>query len=334
MFNSVKKFERELNNLTVPNRSFHKLAVERQSTLTKPLGSLGRLEELACFMAMWQETERPKSDKAQVLIFAGNHGACDQGINPFPQEITLQMVENFNKGGAAINQLAGQNGAELNVILLAEGKQTSDFTKGPAMSEEECLDALNVGANSVDLNSDILLLGEMGIGNSTISAALCLASFGGQSKDWVGAGTGSDLKGIELKRKVVDLAHSVNAAKLGSSFEILCAIGGREQAAICGALVAARKHRIPVLLDGFIACSAVAPLSPHKGIFDHVLVAHKSAEHGHTLLLKNIDKDPILDLDMRLGEGTGSAVALAVIKSALACHNGMATFVEAGLTGR
>ena len=334
MFNSVKKFETELNNLTIPNRSFHKLALERQSTLTKPLGSLGRLEELACFMAMWQETERPKSDKAQVLIFVGNHGACDQGINPFPQEITLQMVENFNKGGAAINQLAGQNGAELNVILLAGGKQTSDFTKGPAMSEEECLDALNVGANSVDLNSDILLLGEMGIGNSTISAALCLASFGGHSKDWVGAGTGSDLRGIELKRKVVDLAHSVNAAKLVSSFEILCAMGGREQAAICGALVAARKHRIPVLLDGFIACSSVAPLSTHKGIFDHVLVAHKSAEYGHTLLLKNIDKDPILDLDMRLGEGTGSAVALAVIKSALACHNGMATFAEAGLTGQ
>ena len=334
MFNSVKEFHTELNNLTIPNRNFHELALKRQSILSKPMGSLGRLEELACFMATWQETERPKSDKAQVLVFAGNHGACDQGINPFPQEITLQMVENFNKGGAAINQLALQNGAELNVILLAEGKQTSDFTKGPAMSEEECLDALNVGANSVDLNSDILLLGEMGIGNSTISAALCLASFGGQSKDWVGAGTGSDLKGIELKRKVVDLAHSVNAAKLGSSFEILCAMGGREQAAICGALVAARKHRIPVLVDGFIACSAVAPLSPYKGIFDHMLVAHKSAEFGHTLLLKYIDKDPILDLDMRLGEGTGSVLALAVIKSALACHNGMATFEEAGLTGR
>merc|ERR1711991_503107 len=169
-------------------------------------------------MASWQETERPKSDKAQVLIFAGNHGACDQGINPFPQEITLQMVENFNKGGAAINQLALQNGAELNVILLAEGKQTSDFTKGPAMSEEECLNAINVGANSVDINSDIILVGEMGIGNSTISAALCLASFGGHSKDWVGAGTGSDLEGIELKRKVVDLAHSVNAAYLGSQY--------------------------------------------------------------------------------------------------------------------
>ena len=194
-------------------------------------------------------------------------------------------------------------------------------------------DSLNVGASSVDLNSDILLLGEMGIGNSTISAALCLASFGGQSKDWVGAGTGSDLEGIELKRKVVDLAHSVNAANLGSSLEILCALGGREQAAICGALIAARKNYIPVLLDGFIACSAVTPLSLHKGIFDHVLVAHKSAEIGHTLLLKHIDKVPILDLNMRLGEGTGSAVALAVIKSALACHNGMATFAEAGLTG-
>tara|TARA_B100000123_G_scaffold270599_1_gene248753 strand:+ start:142 stop:1146 length:1005 start_codon:yes stop_codon:yes gene_type:complete len=331
MFKSAKKFETELNNLTVPNGTFYELALERQSILTKPKGSLGRLEELACFMAMWQETERPRSDKAQVLVFAGNHGACDQGINPFPQEITLQMVENFKQGGAAINQLALQNGAKLKVILLADGKQTSDFTKGPAMSQEECLDALNVGADSVDLSSDILLLGEMGIGNSTISAALCLASFGGQSKDWVGGGTGSDLKGIELKRKVIDLAHSVNAANLGSSFETLCALGGREQAAICGALVAARKHRIPVLLDGFIACSAVAPLSPHKGIFDHVLVGHKSAELGHTLLLKNINKVPILDLDMCLGEGTGSAVALAVIKSAVACHNGMATFAEAGL---
>ena len=331
MFKSAKKFETELNNLTVPNGTFYELALERQSILTKPKGSLGRLEELACFMAMWQETERPRSDKAQVLVFAGNHGACDQGINPFPQEITLQMVENFKQGGAAINQLALQNGAKLKVILLADGKQTSDFTKGPAMSQEECLDALNVGADSVDLSSDILLLGEMGIGNSTISAALCLASFGGQSKDWVGGGTGSDLKGIELKRKVIDLAHSVNAANLGSSFETLCALGGREQAAICGALVAARKHRIPVLLDGFIACSAVAPLSPHKGIFDHVLVGHKSAELGHTLLLKNINKVPILDLEMCLGEGTGSAVALAVIKSAVACHNGMATFAEAGL---
>ena len=333
MFETVNEFQDSLNGLTKRNEVFFKAAFERQKQLTKPPGSLGKLEEYACFMAAWQGNERPEIKLAQALVFAGNHGACDQGINPFPQEITLQMVENFNKGGAAINQLALQNGAELNVILLAEGKQTSDFTKGPAMSEEECLNALNVGANSVDVSSDIILIGEMGIGNSTISAALCLASFGGQSKDWVGAGTGSDLEGIVLKRKVVDLAHSVNAANLGSSFEILCALGGREQAAICGALVAARKHRIPVLLDGFIACSAVAPLSPHEGIFDHVLVAHKSAELGHNLLLKHIDKVPILDLDMRLGEGTGSAVALAVIKSALACHNGMATFAEAGLTG-
>ena len=334
MFNSAKKFESELGKLTIPNREFHKLAVERQSMLTKPMGSLGRLEDLACFIAMWQENERPKSEKAQALVFAGNHGVCDQGINPFPQEITVQMVENFNRGGAAINQLASQNGAKLQVVLLAEGKQTSDITKGPAMSEGECLDAINVGANSVDFDSDILLLGEMGIGNSTISAALCLASFGGQSKDWVGAGTGSDLKGIELKAKVIDLAYSVNALNLGSAFEILCALGGREQAAICGALVAARQYRIPVLLDGFIACSAVAPLSPYEGIFDHALVAHKSAEPGHMRLLKNMDKVPILDLDMRLGEGTGSAVALAVIKSALACHNGMATFTEAGIGER
>ncbi len=331
MFNSVKSFEKELVNLTSPNAEYHQIASTRQDMLTKPKGSLGRLEEIACFMAMWQEREFPKYEEAQVLVFAGNHGVCNQGVNPFPQKVTMQMVENFKRGGAAINQLALQHGAKFQVVLLAGGEQTSDFTLGPAMSEKECLEAINVGANSVDFNSDILLLGEMGIGNSTISAALCLASFGGEAKDWVGAGAGSNLMGIELKAKVVDLACSVNAASLGSSFEILCALGGREQAAICGALVAARRHRIPVLLDGFIACSAVAPLSSQKGIFDHVLVAHKSAELGHKRLLKNIDKVPILDLKMRLGEGSGAAVALAVVKSALACHNGMATFAEAGL---
>ena len=191
-FTNLNEFKEILQSQPIANSDIKNRAFERNGQLTKPPGALGRLEELSIWFSSWHGNEVPKITSPQVVVFAGNHGACDQGINPFPQEITMQMVENFNKGGAAINQLALQNGAELDVILLAGGKQTSDFTKGPAMSEEECLNALNVGANSVDINSDIILVGEMGIGNSTISAALCLASFGGHSKDWVGAGTGSD----------------------------------------------------------------------------------------------------------------------------------------------
>ncbi|MEM6385049.1 MAG: nicotinate-nucleotide--dimethylbenzimidazole phosphoribosyltransferase [Pseudomonadota bacterium] len=305
-------------------------ARDRQAQLTKPPGSLGVLEDVAVFMAGWQATERPTIDRAQALVFAGNHGICDQGVNPFPQAVTAQMVANFEAGGAAINQLCRANGADLTVVPLELDRPTQDFTRGPAMTEVETLAALNIGAAAVDPDADILLLGEMGIGNSTIAAALACASFGGAPDDWVGRGTGSDDAGMALKAKVI----GDGLARMGPVAPImaLAALGGREQAAICGAVLAARAARVPVLLDGYISTAAIAPLAATDiTLLDHCLMGHKSAEPGHARLLQAMEKKPLLDFDMRLGEGTGAALALGIVRSALACHNGMATFAEAGV---
>jgi nicotinate-nucleotide--dimethylbenzimidazole phosphoribosyltransferase len=307
-------------------------ATERQNSLTKPPGALGRLEEIAIFMAGWQKTDRPKIDNAQALVFAGNHGICAQGVNPFPQEVTAQMVANFQHGGAAINQLCEANGATLSVIALDLDHPTGDFTVTAAMSADECLSAVNQGAQAVDNNADILILGEMGIGNSTIAAALAAAVFGGKSSDWVGRGTGSDDEGVQRKIGAIDKGLALHS-DLGA-MGILSALGGREQAAICGAVMAARAYGIPVILDGFICTASVAPL--HKAdpaLLDHCIIGHQSVEPGHQKLLQEFNKTAILNFDMRLGEGSGSALALGVVRSALACHNGMATFAEAQVSG-
>lgn len=304
----------------------------RQDQLTKPPGSLGKLEEIAVFMAGWQKTDRPRIDTAQALVFAGNHGICDQGVNPFPQAVTAQMVANFEAGGAAINQLCAANGATLTVIALELDRPTQDFTKGPAMSAEETLAALNAGAAAVDASADILLLGEMGIGNSTVAAALAAACFGGAPEDWVGAGTGSDAAGMALKARVVADGIALHGA--GDPMAKLAALGGREQAAICGAVLAARAAGIAVLLDGYICTAAVAPLyAAGPALLDHCLIGHASAEPGHARLTAAMGKPPVLDFAMRLGEGTGAALALGIVRGALACHNGMATFAEAGVAG-
>ena len=307
-------------------------ARDRQSQLTKPPGSLGRLEDLAIFMAGWHMCEKPEIENAQALVFAGNHGVCAQGVNPFPQEVTAQMVANFQHGGAAINQLCRANGAELSVIALELETPTGDFTKTAAMSEQECLAAMQMGADAVNQAADVLVLGEMGIGNSTVSAALCAAVFGGSASDWVGPGTGSDSDGVALKARVV--SEGVTRHGAASPMGLLAALGGREQAALCGAVLEARAHSIPVILDGFICTAAVAPLfAADAALLDHCLIAHMSAEPGHQKLLTDLGKEPILDLGMRLGEGSGAALALGILRSALACHNGMATFAEAGVSG-
>jgi nicotinate-nucleotide--dimethylbenzimidazole phosphoribosyltransferase len=305
----------------------------RQNSLTKPSGSLGRLEEIAEFMAAWRATARPEIWKAQALVFAGNHGICAQGVNPYPQEVTVQMVANFQNGGAAINQLCRVNGADLNVIALDLDQPTADFTQGPAMSEAEALEALNRGAAAVDEGADILILGEMGIGNSTVAAALAAACFGGDAKEWVGPGTGSDPAGIARKVDAIERGLTKHAGAKGNAAAILAALGGREQAAICGAVLAARAARIPVILDGFICTAAAAVLvAADARLLDHCLVGHASAEPGHRKLLAAINKRPVLEFDMRLGEGSGAALALGIVRSALACHNGMATFGEAGVS--
>ncbi|MBN9886256.1 nicotinate-nucleotide--dimethylbenzimidazole phosphoribosyltransferase [Salipiger abyssi] len=303
----------------------------RQLQLTKPPGSLGRLEDLAVFLAGWQQRERPVIANAQALVFAGNHGVCAQGVNPFPQEVTAQMVANFQAGGAAINQLCALAGAALSVVPLELERPTRDFTEGPAMDEAETLAAMQEGAASVDPEADVLILGEMGIGNSTVAAALAHAVFGGAAADWVGRGTGSDTPAIAHKAEVV--ARGVARHGSLSPMMQLAALGGREQAAICGAVLAARLARIPVLLDGFICTASVAPLhGARPALLDHCLIGHASAEPGHQGMTEAMGKRPLLYLGMALGEGSGAALALGVLRGALACHNGMATFAEAGVS--
>ncbi|MFP4328505.1 MAG: nicotinate-nucleotide--dimethylbenzimidazole phosphoribosyltransferase [Paracoccaceae bacterium] len=317
--------------LPIADEDASKAAQARQANLTKPPGSLGRLEELAVFMAGWRRSARPRIDRAQALVFAGNHGVCAQGVNPFPQEVTAQMVANFQSGGAAINQLCRAARAELSVIAVDLDRPTADFSTGRAMTEAETLEAMLRGAQAVDPGADVIILGEMGIGNSTVAAALGCAAFGGAPELWVGPGTGSDEAGRIRKAEVV--AAGIARHEGARGLELLAAFGGREQAAICGAVIEARARSIPVILDGFICTAATAPLCEANPAFlAHCLVGHASREPGHLRLLQAMEKTPVLALDMALGEGAGAAVALGVLRAALECHNGMATFAEAGVS--
>lgn len=311
-------------------------AVERarahQQQLTKPPGSLGRLEELVAFLAGWQRRAAPRLERVQALVFAGNHGVCAQGVSAFPQSVTAQMVANFRAGGAAINQLCDAYGAELSVIALDLDRPTADFTKAPALTEADCLAALTKGADAVDPEADLLLVGEMGIGNSTVAAALACALFGGSATDWVGPGTGVDESGLHRKRQAVAEGLARHKDVLGDPLSVLAALGGREQAAIAGAVLAARRHSVPVLLDGFICTASAAVLARlDPAGLDHCLAGHCSAEPGHARLLAHLGMEPVVRLGMRLGEGTGAAVAVGVLRGALACHAGMATFAAAGV---
>ena len=330
-FDNLEMVSQFVQSLPSANEAIAEAAQAHQNSLTKPPGSLGKLEELAIFLASWQGQDKPKLDKAQAIIFAGNHGICAQGVNPFPQEVTNLMVANFEAGGAAMNQLCAVSGAALKVVPLSLDKPTADFTSTEAMSEAELLDAMSQGAEAVDTSADIILLGEMGIGNSTISSALAASVFGGEAKSWVGAGTGSDEAGQKLKADIINKGLDKHGRR--QDLTALLAFGGREQAAICGAILAARAASIPVMLDGFICTAAAAPLyGMAQHTLDHCLVGHKSVEPGHMKLLEAMNKSAILDLNMRLGEGTGAALALSVLRGAVACHNQMATFESAGIS--
>ena len=331
---SAAAFDRALASMPSADPAAAGAARARQQQLTKPPGSLGRLEDLVIFLAGWQGRERPSMDTARAVIFAGNHGVAAQGVSAFPAEVTAQMVANFAAGGAAINALTGAIGMRLEVIALDLDRPTRDFTTGPAMDADECQAALMQGAATVTPDTDLLLLGEMGIANSTAAAALCLRSFGGTAAEWSGPGTGLDRHGVSHKSAVIARAIALHGDAPATPFETLRRVGGRELAAIAGAVVAARHAGVPVLLDGFICCSAIAPLAAvAPGIVDHCIAGHCSAEPGHARLLERLRLEPLLRLDMRLGEGSGAAVAAAVLRSALAAHNGMATFAEAGIAG-
>ncbi len=329
-FNSLSEF----NDLLAGQRSADAQAFEaaeaRNGQLTKPPGALGRLEELAIWYASWRGEAQPQITAPQVIIFAGNHGVTAQGVSAFPAEVTAQMVANFEHGGAAINQLCRAFGAKLDVHALSLETPTADFTQGPAMSEAEVVAALHTGWDAVDPEADLLVTGEMGIGNTTSAAAIGAALFGGPAEDWVGRGTGVDDAGLAVKARVVNEGLALHA--LSDPLEVLRCLGGRELAAMAGAIAGARAYGIPVILDGFICTAAAAVLEKaHKGALDHAVAGHLSAEGAHRRLLDGIGNEPLLSLGLRLGEGSGGALAIGILQGAIACHSGMATFAEAGV---
>lgn len=307
----------------------------RQDTLTKPPGSLGRLETLVAWLARWQRRPMPRLDKVKVIVFAGSHGVTAQGVSAFPAEVTGQMVANFAAGGAAINQLARSAGAELCVIPLDIERPTRDFTQRPAMEAEDFLAAVSTGYDAVTKDLDLLCLGEMGIGNTTTAAAMTTALFGGGADVWVGRGTGVDDAGLARKSKAIETALQLHKDRLLDPLDVAARVGGRELAAMLGAALAARKLGIPLMLDGFVTTAAVAPLQKLnvQGLA-HAVAGHVSAEAGHRGLLAALGLDPLLNLGMRLGEGSGGCLAINVLRGALACHTGMASFAEAGVSDK
>lgn len=319
-----------LATLPGPDLDAAGLAEAREAQLTKPAGSLGRLEEISAWLSTWQGRHPPRVDRPRVCVFAGSHGVNVHGVSAYPAEVTMQMVQNFVSGGAAVNQLCAVADAELRVYEMALDEPTADFTQGPAMSEGDCARAAAYGMMAVEPGLDLLCVGEMGIGNTTSASALCLALFGGEAADWAGPGTG--VAGAALSRKTAVIRDGVAANRdaMDDPLNVLRCVGGQELAAIAGAILAARMARVPVLLDGFASTAAAAILhAADAHALDHCMVAHKSAEPGHSRLLEKIGKTPLLDLGMRLGEASGAALAVLLCKAAVACHKDMATFDEA-----
>jgi nicotinate-nucleotide--dimethylbenzimidazole phosphoribosyltransferase len=308
---------------------------QRDSQLTKPPGSLGRLETIVEWLAAVQAKATPTVSRPLVAIFAGNHGVVARGVSPYPQEVTRQMLENFSAGGAAINQICSTFDIGLKVFDLALDIPTGDITVEAALDEKACAATMAFGMEAVSGGIDLLVLGEMGIGNTTIAAAIYHALYGGEAGHWVGRGTGVDDAGLARKIAAVRDAVAFHQSHVGDPLEVLRRLGGREIAAMAGAILAARSQRVPVVLDGYVVCAAAAILhAMDPALLDHCVAGHVSAEGAHADVLARLGKKPLLDLGMRLGEGSGAALAVSLIKAALACHTGMATFAQAGVTDK
>lgn len=307
----------------------------RDAQLTKPPGSLGQLEGLVEFLARWQEKGEPTLDNPMVAIFAGNHGVTARGVSAFPAEVTAQMVANFQNGGAAISQICALHELNLRVFELALDVPTGDITSEPALSDRDCAATIAYGMEAIAGGPDLLCVGEMGIGNTTVAAAIYAALFGGTGAEWVGAGTGVDDAGLKRKADAVDAALARHKDDLDHPLKVLARVGGREIAAMTGAILAARHHRIPVIVDGFVATSAAAVAwAANPAALDHCIFGHTSAESGHARALAAMGKPALLDLGMRLGEGSGAALAAVLAKTALHLHRNMATFAEAAVAGK
>ena len=308
---------------------------ERNAQLTKPAGALGRLEELAAWLSAWQGRHPPRLERVLILVFVGWHDIARHGVSAYPAEVTDQMVANFTAGGAAINQLAKLAGADLRVIRVADGRPAHDFTQVPAMSALGCARAIAAGLDAVPADVDLVAIGEMGIANTTPAAAMAAALAGDPAARWAGPGTGLDRAGVDRKAAVIEGALALHRPAMTDPLEILRHVGGREHAAMLGAVLGARLRRVPVLLDGFTATVPAALLQAlEPTAIDHCQIGHCSAEPGHRQLLERLGRRPLLDLGMRLGEASGAALAVNLVRAALACHTGMATFASAGVSNR
>jgi nicotinate-nucleotide--dimethylbenzimidazole phosphoribosyltransferase len=337
-----------------PSEQFRSLAEARQDTLTKPPGSLGVLERLAIQLASLQETARPRAAVAPIVLFAGDHGITAQGVSAYPSAVTVEMLRNFARGGAAIAVLARELGADLHVVdvgTLADAPVdgvvtdkprcgTRDFSQEPAMTGDEVVFAMEAGRRAVlraiGAGADVIILGEMGIGNTTVAAAIAAALLGVDAADVVGAGTGLSNEGVNHKAKVIEAAlakHELDKSSVAVR-DVLCSVGGFEIAALAGAMISAAQARVPVLVDGFIvSVASLAAIGLNGSCGPWLIYSHRSMERGHRLVLDALGAEPILDLKLRLGEGSGAATALPILRLACALHAGMATFDEAQLSG-
>jgi len=326
----------------------------RQLELTKPPGSLGRLEDLACWFAARLRTPVPSMPRCEIFVFAGDHGVAERGVSAFPQSVTAQMVSNFARGGAAINVLASLENCRLEVVDVGVASSepspanvrkervragTRDLTATAAMTLDELRAALGAGERcareAIERNAQLLIAGEMGIANSTAAACLICAFTGATPESVVGRGTGVDDAGLARKRAVVQLALD-RVARAGSrdAMHTLAELGGLEIAAITGFYLEAARQGVPVMLDGYIAtAAALSAAAIQPAVADWMLAAHASAESGQRFALEKLKLEPLLDFGLRLGEGTGAVLALAVVRAALALHARMATFGEAGVSG-
>lgn len=340
-----------------PDTSFAEAARARQGVLTKPPGSLGALEDAAIQMAGLQRTATPGVDRVWISVFAGDHGVAVEGVSAFPQAVTGEMVRNFATGGAAISVLARELGATLDVVNLGTvndpgevagvsrriiAPSTANICNVPAMTDAQLAEALSAGAASVAqaraANAQLFIGGEMGIANTTTATALACALLGIEPGLLAGAGTGLDSAGIARKAEVVERALARHrdvgdVAPAVSAREYLRRLGGFEIAALTGAFIAAAQTRVPVLVDGFITtAAALAAVRINPSARAWLLFSHRSHERGHARLLDTLDARPLLDLGMRLGEASGAATAVPLLRLACALHNHMATFSEAGVT--
>jgi nicotinate-nucleotide--dimethylbenzimidazole phosphoribosyltransferase len=328
-------------------------ASRRQAELTKPAGALGRLEALAIELAGLTHTERPRAMRAPIIVFAGDHGIAAQAVSAYPQQVTIAMMANFASGGAAISVLARELDVPLDVVdagTLADApmpgvicdkprRGTRDFSVERALEPSELAFAIDCGRRAVTRAAmrepDLLIFGEMGIGNTTSAAAIATALLNTTAETMAGAGTGLDAAGRERKARLIDAAIARHAIAGASPETILCAVGGLEIAAIAGAIVAAAQERVPVLVDGFIvSVAALVATRLNPSCRPYLVFAHRSAEQGHRWVLEALAARPLLDLDLRLGEGSGAALALPILRLACALHENMATFAEAAVPDR